>query len=81
VSKFKLNKAINSANYKIVHANFQILVDTDSKPPVIGLMVEPVHGKTFIMPMPVDCARAISESMLRTLLKVSPEIFADIARH
>lgn len=80
MSKFKTDKTIKSTDYKTVYAEFEVLVDTDLQPPVIGLMVDPVHGKPFILPMTPECAHAISETMLRTLLKTSPQLFAQYAR-
>lgn len=82
-------KNVKAVDYRHVYADFEVLVDTDPKAarpgakkprPVMGLKVNPVNDKPFIMPMDYECAKDVAESMLRTLLKVAPQLFTQYAR-
>jgi hypothetical protein len=58
--------------------SFEVLVDTTAR--VIGLRVDPVYGKPYVMPMAYDTANAMAECMIRTLLVAAPEMFADVLK-
>ena len=75
-------KTINSVDYEnIVAENFDVLVDPkprDGQPAVIGLLVEPHKAASFILPMAYSTAKEVAETILRTLLAASPELFAEL---
>jgi hypothetical protein len=72
-------QTIKSSNYKTVLAkNFDVLVDTAPNDPVMALMVEPVSGKKFILPMDLKSARDMAVMMLDTLMKVSPLLVMEV---
>jgi hypothetical protein len=69
-------------------ADFEVLLDADplqppfgpQHDPVIALKVDPTSGNPFIMPMSYQCGKEMAELMLRTLLKVAPELFTEYAK-
>jgi hypothetical protein len=87
-------KTIKSEDYNSVIGDFEVLVDQhNSKMPVIGIMVEtvrvdapkgkkfPTKGDTFIMPLPYDAAKELAETILKVLIHVAPEMFAERFQH
>jgi hypothetical protein len=70
---------INSGQYDHVIADeFEILVDTkppSGAAPAIGLMITPVNGETFIVPMTYEAALGVSTYIRQTLRKVAPQLF------
>jgi hypothetical protein len=69
---------IKSTDYDSVIADeFEVLVDpspASGAPPAIGLMVTPVDGAPFIMPIDFETAAEISGMILRTLSTVAPHL-------
>jgi hypothetical protein len=72
-----LNKTIRSDDYAAVIADhFEILVDTDKRRgPVIGLKVDPVDGKPFIVPMTYKAAKDVAMNIAKVLMFAAPELF------
>ena len=72
-------KTIHSEDFTAVIAeSFEVLVDTDKRRgQVIGLKVDPVDGKPFIMPIQFRAAKSMAYKILQTLLFTAPELFHD----
>jgi hypothetical protein len=72
-------KTIYSNDHEnIVAESFDVLIDPrprNGQPPVIGLMVDPYEGKSFILPMPYHTAKEVAETIFRVLLQAAPELF------
>lgn len=64
---------IRSNEYKQVDVEYlEVLVDPDTRiGPVIGLKVDQLKGKPFIMPLDVECARTLCTTLMRTLIGLS----------
>lgn len=69
----EIDKIIKSRDYKQVDVDYlEVLVDPDTRRgPVIGLKVDQHKGKSFIMPLDVDCARELCTTLMRTLIGLS----------
>jgi hypothetical protein len=72
-----LNKTINSTDYDTVIADsFEVLIDADKRRgPVIGLKIDPVDGKPFIVPIRFKAAKELPVTITKTLLFAAPEMF------
>jgi hypothetical protein len=72
-------KTIQSTDHdSIIAESFDVLIETqprNGQPPVVGLMVKPRRGRSFILPMPYRTAKEMAETILRTLLAASPVMF------
>jgi hypothetical protein len=70
---------IKSTDYQCILAEeFEVLVDPKPQSghaPVIGLMITPVNGDPFIIPMTYDAAKAVSDCTLKTLRREAPQLF------
>lgn len=64
-------KIIRSKDFKQIDVEWvEVLVDPDTGP-TIGLKIDPVKGKPFIMPLDVDCARQLCRTLVKTLVGLS----------
>jgi hypothetical protein len=72
-----MSKTIVSTDYETVVADsFEILVDTDKqRGPVIGLKIDPVDAKPFIVPIRFGAAKELAILITKTLLFAAPEMF------
>lgn len=74
-----MNKTtIKSRDHKTIVANFKVLADPNPGPardPGMAIMVEPVRGEKFLLPMDMPAARELGWMLLRTVFAVSPGVF------
>jgi hypothetical protein len=72
-----MNKTIVSTDYKTVVADsFEILLDNDKRRgPVVGLKIDPVDGKPFIVAIRFAAAKELALLITKTLLFAAPELF------
>lgn len=71
-----MNKTIYSTDYRTVIAEtFEVLVDDNKeRGQVIGLLVEPVDGEPFILPVSFPAAKEIAMNIAKVLMFTAPDV-------
>jgi hypothetical protein len=80
--EINMKKTIKSSDYKNVYADFTVVVDPEAsfgRPPAMAILVEPVRGAKFLLPMDMKNGRDLGYVLLRTVLRAAPGAFPEEA--
>lgn len=74
-----MKKRVKSTDYKqVVADSFEVLIDPGPKypaKPAIGLKIDPIDGKPFIVPIEFQSAMDLAMMIMKTLLFHAPHLF------